>query len=99
MCTLSLPITVIDTIDRARKDALWRGNDVNAKRKPLIAWKKVTTPKENGGLGVIDLKVQNQALLMKFLHKFFNKEDIPWVLLIWHTYYNNDRIPHATREK
>ena len=99
MRTLRIPITVIDAIDRARKDALWRGNDTNAKRKPLIAWEKVTTPKENGGLGVIDLKVQNQAPLMKFLHKFFNKKDIPWVLLIWETYFNNGRAPQATTEK
>jgi hypothetical protein len=99
MCTLRLPITVIDTIDRARKDCLWRGNDVNAKRKPLIAWKKVTTPKENGGLGVINLIVQNQALLLKPLHKFVNKVDTPWVQLIWHTHYRNGQIPHASSER
>ena len=57
------------------------------------------SPKGNGGLGVIDLKVQNQALLMKFLHKFLNKEDIPWVLLIWHTYYSSGKIPYSMREK
>ena len=89
---------MIDSIDRARKDALWRGNDINAKKRPIIAWEKVTTPKENGGLGVINLKVQNKALLLKFLHKFFNKQDIPWVLLIWNTYYSNCRIAYAMRE-
>jgi hypothetical protein len=30
-----------------------------------IAWDKVTAPKENGDLGVVNLKLQNQALLMK----------------------------------
>ena len=74
-------------------------SDVNAKKKPLIACSKVTTPKENGGLGVINLKVQNQALLMKYLHKFYNKADIPWVQLIWNTHYSNGQIPHASREK
>ena len=63
MCTLKLHATVIDTIDRARKDHLWRGSDANAKGKPLIAWPKVTTPNENGGIGVRNLK-HNQALLM-----------------------------------
>jgi hypothetical protein len=32
-----------------------------------------------GGLGVIDLAVQNKALLLKHLHNFFNKADISWV--------------------
>jgi hypothetical protein len=29
------------------------------------------------GLGVLDLKTQNEALLIKNLHKFFNRLDIP----------------------
>jgi hypothetical protein len=99
MCTLQLPITVINIIDRARKDCLWRGNDINVKRKPLIAWKHVTTPKENGGLGVMSLFAQNQALLLKPLHKFLNRAGIPWVNLIWHTHYPNSQIPHACSER
>jgi hypothetical protein len=46
---------------------------------PLVVWKMVTKPKLKGGLGVINLIAQNEALLMKNLHKFFNKEDLPWV--------------------
>jgi len=34
MCTLKLPIGVIENIDRARKQCLWRGND--AKKKVVI---------------------------------------------------------------
>jgi hypothetical protein len=30
-------------------------------------------------LGVINLAVQNKALLFKHLHNFFNKADVPWV--------------------
>ena len=33
--------------------------------------------KKKGGLGVIDLKKHNEALLLKNLDKFFNKKDIP----------------------
>jgi hypothetical protein len=33
----------------------------------------VTKPKNRGGLGVINLRMQNEALLFKNLHKFFNK--------------------------
>ena len=49
-------------------------------------------------MGVIDLKVQNEALLLKNLHKFFNKENLPWVNLIWDNYYKNGKLPSATKK-
>jgi hypothetical protein len=36
---------------------------------------------------VLRLETQNEALLIKFLHKFFNNNDLPWVNLIWNNYY------------
>jgi hypothetical protein len=57
------------------------------------AWKKICRPKTQGGLGVLDLNIQNKALLLKNLHKFYNRHDIPWVQLIWSTYYSNGSIP------
>jgi hypothetical protein len=65
-------------------------------KAPLAAWKKVTRPKMKGGLGVIKLRVQNVALLLKNLHKFFNKADLPWVHLIWNRYYSNGKMPTNT---
>ena len=38
-------------------------------------------------MGVLDIETHNQALLIKFLHKFLNKANIPWVNIIWETYY------------
>jgi len=49
--------------------------------------------KKEGGLGVLNLRTQNEALLMKHLHKFFNRKDIPWVQLIWEKYYNDGSLP------
>ena len=97
MCTIKLPKGVIENIDRARKQCLWRGNSANKKGGNLVAWPVVMQPKEKGGLGIINLRLQNDALLMKHLSKFYNKENIPWVCLIWSKYYSN-RVPHATRE-
>lgn len=88
MCTLLLPKTVIDNIDRARKHCLWRGSEVNSNRKSLAALDKVCKPKMKGGLGVINLSIQNQALLLKFLDKFYNRRKVPWVDLIWNSYYS-----------
>jgi hypothetical protein len=57
----------------------------------------VIKPKEKGGLGVINLRLQNDALLMKNLHKFYNREDIPWVHLIWDRYYTNKSATRLER--
>lgn len=76
MCSIKLHKGVIDNIIRARKQCLWRGNDFSKKGGNLAAWSIVTLPKEKGGLGVLNLKLQNDALLLKHLHKFYAKEDI-----------------------
>jgi len=51
-----------------------------------------------GGLGVINLSLQNDALLIKQLDKFYRKENIQWIKLIWQKYYV-DIVPHLAREK
>jgi len=97
MCTYLLPKTVIKQIDKYREHYLWRGSDINSKKQPKAAWKLVCNSKENGGLGVHDMQIQNESLLLKHLHKFFNKCDIPWVQLIWNSHYNNETIPVNNR--
>jgi hypothetical protein len=82
MCSVKMHVTNINSIDRAKKHGLWRGLDIAGKGRPLVAWKKVTTPKDKGGLGLKNLRTMNDALLIKHLHKFYNKEDVPWVQLI-----------------
>jgi hypothetical protein len=49
-------------------------------------------------LGIINTRAQNNALLVKQLDKFYNK-DIPWVHLIWNAHYSNREVPHATKNK
>jgi hypothetical protein len=97
MCTVKLPIGVIENIDRARKQCLWRGNSAKKRGGNLVAWPTVMMPKDKGGLGIINLRLQNDALLMKHLSKFYDKADIPWVSLIWSKYYTN-RVPHTAPE-
>jgi hypothetical protein len=98
MSTYLLPKTVIKQIDKFRKHCLWRGSDVNNKKLPKAAWTMVCDTKENRGLGVINLQRQNQSLLLKNLHKFFNKVDIPWVHLLWELKYSNGVLPSTMRK-
>ena len=72
-------------------------SDLNNKKPPKAAWPLVCLPKDKGGLGVIDLTSQNKGLLMKQLHKFFNKSSIPWVQLIWDHHFLRGKLPFHDR--
>ena len=98
MSTFRLHKTIIKQIDKYRKHCLWRGADINAKQPPKTTWEYVCLPKKEGGLGVLNLKTQNEALLLKHLHKFFNRLDIPWVQLVWEKHCSNGTLP-GTRKK
>jgi hypothetical protein len=69
---------------------------VNSNRSALAAWSMITQPKRNGGLGVVRLETQNKALLLKFMYKFFNNHDLPWVNLVWNNYYRTNRLPSCS---
>lgn len=97
MCSLKLPIEVLDQVDNMRKHVLWHGGDLNRKGGYLVAWRTACRSKEEGGLGIIDLRTQNTALLLKYLHKFYNSHDLPWVQLTWNCLYRNGTPPHARR--
>jgi hypothetical protein len=92
MCSIKVPIEILNQVDKYRYHCLWRGGDINAKKPPLTAWEMVAKPKLKGGLGVINLRRQNKALLLIFLHKFYNKEDLPWLRLLWSQYYSNGQV-------
>lgn len=95
MCAVKINPKIIEQLDKIRRHCLWNKKTETGERcNSLAAWDMVCRPKKHGGLGVINLRIQNDALLMKFLHKFYNHADVPWVSLIWNTYYV-DTIPHA----
>ncbi|KAG8067016.1 hypothetical protein GUJ93_ZPchr0005g15381 [Zizania palustris] len=92
MGVFRLPAKVIDFMNKARQHCLWRGYNSQSSKQPLISWKQICKPKKFGGLGVIDLRIQNTTLLLKHLDKFLNMQDTLWVKLIRQTYYSNGRL-------
>ena len=94
LCSLCLPAGIIKQIERIMRQCLWRGNS-DTPRQSLAAWPLVCRPKDKGGMGIVNPTIQNRALLSKHLSKFYNKADIPWVSLIWNTYYDGV-VPHGT---
>jgi len=92
MSTFSLHVTIREQINKYRKHYLWRGVEESNRINAKAAWHLVTKPKEEAHRGVLDLKTQNEALLIKNLHKFFNRAR-PWVQFIWEKYYKNGKLP------
>jgi len=86
MCTLTLPPTVINI-------AYGGGQKQMTEKPPKVAWEMVMLPKKEGGLGVLDLRKQNEALLKMNLHKFYNKHDVPLVNLVSEKLYPNGKLP------
>jgi hypothetical protein len=82
-------------MERILRQVLW-SDDIDNPKQSLAAWEMLTKPKEKGGVGLVNFKKKNEALLMKYLDKFYNKADIPWVQLIWSSYFS-DSVPHAEK--
>lgn len=78
MSSMSVPKTIIKAIDRRRRVFFWTGDDVCHGSKCLVAWENVRASKEDGGLDMKDLELQNRCLLMKFIDKLFSNDSVAW---------------------
>jgi hypothetical protein len=56
MCSLKFSPQVIKQIDVYRKHCLWSSGDINRKGTCLVAWEIARKPKDQGGLGIIDIE-------------------------------------------
>lgn len=97
MCTLKLPVEILEQLDKYRKHYLWNEGDLSKKGGCLVAWETESKSKTEIGLGIINLRTQNSAFLLKFMHKFYNKVNLPWVQLTWKCLYRNGAPPHVRR--
>ena len=72
MQVLTIPKGVLKHLDKMRRDFLWKGNETCKGINCLVNWETVCTLAKNGGMGIIDLAIQNEALLIKWLWKLDN---------------------------
>jgi hypothetical protein len=61
MCSVAVPVDVLENVDRTRRHGMWRNSDSNAKSKSLVAQRNCTRPKKKSGLGVINLRSQKHS--------------------------------------
>lgn len=70
---------IIHQINKLLKDFLWGFDRSLGQRKtPLVAWKKLTQPREHGELGFMDTKAYAQALLSKWVSKALIDPSTEW---------------------
>ena len=84
---------MVKQLDIIRKQCLWRGNS-DTPKQALTVWHLLCKLKMSGGVGIINFGKQNEALLLKYLDKFYYDAEVPWVKLIWFSYYPH-RVPHS----
>ncbi|GKB03880.1 RNA-directed DNA polymerase, eukaryota, reverse transcriptase zinc-binding domain protein [Tanacetum coccineum] len=74
-----IPKTVINDIDKIQKDFLWGQTDIK-KGKAMVVWKQLCYPKDQGGLGLKDLGLWNEALMSKHLWNIASNKESLWIL-------------------
>jgi len=72
-------------------------NDQHKKKYRLVRWPIIYQPKEQGGLGIQNLEIQNKCLLNKWLYKLLNEDGI-WQELIRNKYIKNKTLSQVTKK-
>jgi hypothetical protein len=70
-----IPKSVIRKLDIQRRRLLWQGG-ISQKKFHLVDWVSVCSPKNQGGLGVLNLEFMNDSLLTKWLWNIENSNGL-----------------------
>ncbi|KAK6796557.1 hypothetical protein RDI58_004258 [Solanum bulbocastanum] len=89
MSLFPIPNGVIGRLNALRRNFLWEGNS-KTKKFHLVKWAALIGNKQVGGLGVRNLKTQNQCLLMKWLWRLASNEQALWKEVIQAKYEMED---------
>ncbi|WMV31780.1 hypothetical protein MTR67_025165 [Solanum verrucosum] len=77
MSLFPIPAKVVKKLDKLRRNFLWKSNK-EGKGYNFVNWKNVLLSKERGGLGIRNLRLQNESLLMKWLWRYTEEDAALW---------------------
>ncbi|KAJ4805083.1 RNA-directed DNA polymerase (Reverse transcriptase)-related family protein [Rhynchospora pubera] len=80
MSVFLLPKWLLKSVVKERSRFLWGSNMVGKQKVHLMAWNRICLPKAVGGLGIKELQLQNQALLLRWLWKLYTDRSSLWFL-------------------
>ena len=69
----------------------------NIKKYKLVKWNIMRQPKQQGGLGIQDLDIQNKYLLRKWLYKLCNEEGL-WQEILRNKYLKNCTLSQISKK-
>jgi hypothetical protein len=81
LSVLPLPQWALDIINRRCRGLVWRGEEEVNGGHCLLPWSRVCQPTENGGLGVLNLKLFGTALRCHWPWMRWTSEPRPWALI------------------
>lgn len=73
----SMPVTVAHKLEAFIRRFLWGGTD-HSRKTHWVCWNVICKYKADGGLGLVDMKLKNRAMLNKWLWRFASEKDNPW---------------------
>jgi hypothetical protein len=86
-----LPDTSHGRMDSTRARFFWEG--VGPKQNyHMVDWATVCKPRECGGLGILNTKVMNIALMLKWIWKLYQGSSSLWVDLIRAKYLGDNDL-------
>ena len=80
----SLPQTICDSIDRMARNFLWKGNSNGGVH--LVGWRRISKPKNLGGLGIRKAREANTAMLGKLVWSLHQEPNALWAQVLKHKY-------------
>jgi hypothetical protein len=86
MSVLPIPKGTLAKMDRPRRSMFWKAKEKCSGGDCQVAWDYVCRLRSEGGLGVVDLGLQNKCLLLKAVHGLFSGRDSPWTRWIKRSY-------------
>ena len=89
---LAAPKWVIKAIKTLQRSFLW-GCKSNNNRWALVSWDTLCKKKSEGGLGIRDPSLNNQALSAKIWWNWISKNNTSWSLL-WNNKYAPNYLAH-----
>jgi hypothetical protein len=92
-----IPKGVLEKIDYYRSRFFWQC-DEHKKKYRLARWSILRKPRSVGGLGILDLDLQNKCLLSKWLFKLMN-EDGAWQSILKRKYLQNKTLSQVQKKK
>ncbi|KAJ3705206.1 hypothetical protein LUZ61_008911 [Rhynchospora tenuis] len=78
MSVFKLPMWVIKELDRLRRNFIWGSANNTGRATHLLSWSRVCLPKTLGSFGLLDLRLQNISLLLRWWWRLYSEPHSLW---------------------